>query len=31
VTGPEVDQVLKDAASASPEVVNRLKQALNRK
>jgi hypothetical protein len=31
VTGEEVDTVLKEAASASPDVVNRLKQALGRK
>ena len=31
VTGEEVDTVLKDAATAPAEVIDRLKQALNRK
>jgi tripartite-type tricarboxylate transporter receptor subunit TctC len=31
VTGEEVDTVLKNAAAAPPEVIDRLKQALNRK
>jgi hypothetical protein len=31
VTGEEVDTVLKGAAAAPAEVIDRLKQALNRK